>query len=90
MSERWFTHATPTLFNSGTCRPQMSSCFLLTVGDDSVEGIFEILKKCALISKNAGGIGLSVHNVRAKGAPIRGVGGLFFYIPVSSTFKKVF
>ncbi|VDD94549.1 unnamed protein product [Enterobius vermicularis] len=74
MSERWFTHATPTLFNSGTCRPQMSSCFLLTVGDDSVEGIFEILKKCALISKNAGGIGLSVHNVRAKGAPIRGTG----------------
>uniref|UniRef100_A0A0N5ALJ3 Ribonucleoside-diphosphate reductase n=1 Tax=Syphacia muris TaxID=451379 RepID=A0A0N5ALJ3_9BILA len=70
MSERWFTHATPTLFNSGTCRPQMSSCFLLTVEDDSSEEIFKTIKKCALISKNAGGIGLSVHNVRAAGALI--------------------
>lgn len=76
MSERWFTHATPTLFNSGTCRPQMSSCFLLTIEDDSIDGIFETLKKCALISKNAGGIGLSVHNVRATGSAIAGTGGV--------------
>ncbi|GMT19209.1 hypothetical protein PFISCL1PPCAC_10506 [Pristionchus fissidentatus] len=75
MSERYFTHATPTLFNSGTCRPQMSSCFLLTMMDDSIEGIFETLKRCALISKSAGGIGLNVHNIRASGSSINGTGG---------------
>lgn len=73
MSERWFTHATPTLFNSGTCTPQMSSCFLLTMFEDSIEGIFETLKKCALISKSAGGIGLNVHCIRATGSAIAGV-----------------
>ncbi|VDM24746.1 unnamed protein product [Toxocara canis] len=75
MSERWFTHATPTLFNSGTCRPQMSSCFLLTMQEDSIEGIFETLKKCALISKSAGGIGLNVHCIRATGSCIAGTSG---------------
>lgn len=73
MSEKWFTHATPTLFNSGTCVPQMSSCFLLTMFEDSIEGIFETLKKCALISKSAGGIGLNVHCIRATGSAIAGV-----------------
>lgn len=76
MSERWFTHATPTLFNSGTCRPQMSSCFLLTMVEDSIEGIFETLKKCALISKSAGGIGLNVHCIRATGSAIAGTCGI--------------
>uniref|UniRef100_A0A915Q6G2 Ribonucleoside-diphosphate reductase n=1 Tax=Setaria digitata TaxID=48799 RepID=A0A915Q6G2_9BILA len=76
MSERWFTHATPTLFNSGTCTPQMSSCFLLTMFEDSIEGIFETLKKCALISKSAGGIGLNVHCIRATGSPIAGTNGV--------------
>lgn len=61
MSQKWFTHATPTLFNSGTPKPQMSSCFLLAMQDDSIEGIFETLQQCAIISKNAGGIGLAVH-----------------------------
>lgn len=61
MSQKWFTHATPTLFNAGTPKPQMSSCFLLSMRDDSIEGIFETLQQCAVISKNAGGIGLSVH-----------------------------
>ena len=61
MSQKWFTHATPTLFNSGTCKPQMSSCFLVAMRDDSIEGIFETLQQCAVISKNAGGIGLSTH-----------------------------
>ncbi|VDK62206.1 unnamed protein product [Onchocerca ochengi] len=76
MSERWFTHATPTLFNSGTCTPQMSSCFLLTMFEDSIEGIFETLKKCALISKSAGGIGLNVHCIRATGSAIAGTNGV--------------
>jgi len=62
LSEKWFTHASPTLFNAGTPRPQLSSCFLLTMIDDSIEGIYDTLKQCALISKHAGGIGLSVHN----------------------------
>ena len=75
MSEGWFTHATPTLFNSGTPHPQMSSCFLLTVQDDSVEGIYNTLKQTALISKNAGGIGLSIHKIRAKGSTIAGTHG---------------
>lgn len=76
MSQKWFTHATPTLFNAGTPKPQMSSCFLLTMKDDSIEGIFETVKQCALISKNAGGIGLSVHNIRASGSYIRGTNGI--------------
>jgi ribonucleoside-diphosphate reductase alpha chain len=75
MSERWMTHATPTLFNAGTPKPQMSSCFLLTVKDDSIEGIYETLKDCALISQSAGGIGLAVHNVRATGSYIKGTNG---------------
>lgn len=75
MSERWFTHATPTLFNAGTPNPQMSSCFLLQTKDDSIEGIFDTLKNCAKISQSAGGIGVSIHNVRATGSYIRGTGG---------------
>jgi ribonucleoside-diphosphate reductase alpha chain len=66
MSERWFTHATPTLFNSGTPKPQMSSCFLLTMKDDSIDGIYDTLKQTAKISQSAGGIGLSIHNVRPQ------------------------
>jgi ribonucleoside-diphosphate reductase alpha chain len=75
MSERWFTHATPTLFNSGTPKPQMSSCFLLTVKEDSIDGIYDTLKNCAKISQSAGGIGLSIHNVRATGSYIKGTNG---------------
>jgi ribonucleoside-diphosphate reductase alpha chain len=75
MSERWFTHATPTLFNAGTPNPQMSSCFLMQIEDDSIDGIFDTLKSCAKISQSAGGIGVSIHNVRATGSYIRGTGG---------------
>ncbi len=75
MSEKWFTHATPTLFNAGTPRPQLSSCFLVTMQDDSIEGIYETLKQCALISQSAGGIGLSIHNIRATGSYIKGTNG---------------
>ncbi len=75
MSEKWFIHATPTLFNAGTPKPQMSSCFLLSMTEDSIEGIFETLKRCALISQSAGGIGLSIHNIRATGSYIKGTGG---------------
>ncbi len=75
MSEKWFIHATPTLFNAGTPRPQLSSCFLLSATDDSISGIFETLTRCAKISQSAGGIGLSIHNVRAKGSYIKGTGG---------------
>lgn len=75
MSEKWFIHATPTLFNSGTPKPQLSSCFLLSLTEDSIPGIFETLSRCAKISQSAGGIGLSVHNVRAKGSYIKGTGG---------------
>jgi ribonucleoside-diphosphate reductase alpha chain len=75
MSERWFTHATPTLFNAGTPKPQMSSCFLLTMKDDSIEGIYDTLKQCAKISQSAGGIGLSIHNIRATGSFINGTNG---------------
>lgn len=75
MSERWFTHATPTLFNAGTPKPQMSSCFLLQVKDDSIDGIYDTLKQCARISQSAGGIGLSIHNVRATGSYIKGTNG---------------
>lgn len=75
MSKKYFTHATPTLFNSGTPKPQMSSCFLLTMKDDSIDGIYDTLKQCAKISQSAGGIGLSIHNVRATGSYIRGTNG---------------
>ncbi|MEO6758750.1 MAG: ribonucleoside-diphosphate reductase subunit alpha, partial [Saprospiraceae bacterium] len=75
MSERWFIHATPTLFNAGSPKPQMSSCFLRTMTDDSIGGIFETLSRCALISQSAGGIGLSIHNIRATGSYIKGTGG---------------
>lgn len=75
MSERWFIHATPTLFNAGSPKPQMSSCFLLSMTDDSIAGIFETLSRCALISQSAGGIGLSIHNIRATGSYIKGTGG---------------
>ncbi len=75
MSQKLFTHATPTLFNSGTNKPQLSSCFLLTTKDDSIEGIYDTLKQTALISQSAGGIGLSIHNIRAKGSYIRGTNG---------------
>jgi ribonucleotide reductase alpha subunit len=75
MSLKWFTHATPTLFNAGTPRPQMSSCFLVCTRDDSIEGIYDTLKTCAMISKSAGGIGLSIHQVRAKDSYVRGTNG---------------
>ncbi len=75
MSKKFFTHATPTLFNSGTPKPQMSSCFLLTMQDDSIDGIYDTLKQTAKISQSAGGIGLSIHNVRATGSYIRGTNG---------------
>ena len=75
LSEKWFTHATPTLFNAGTPKPQMSSCFLLTMKEDSIDGIYDTLKQCALISQSAGGIGLSIHDVRATGSYIKGTNG---------------
>jgi ribonucleoside-diphosphate reductase alpha chain len=75
LSERWFTHATPTLFNAGTPKPQLSSCFLVQMQGDSIEGIYNTLKQCALISQSAGGIGLSIHNVRATGSYIKGTNG---------------
>ncbi|WDF53522.1 ribonucleoside-diphosphate reductase subunit alpha [Mucilaginibacter sp. KACC 22063] len=75
MSERWFTHATPTLFNAGTPKPQMSSCFLLSMKDDSIDGIYDTLKQTAKISQSAGGIGLAIHNVRATGSYISGTNG---------------
>ena len=75
MSKRFFTHATPTLFNSGTPKPQMSSCFLLAMKDDSIDGIYDTLKQTAKISQSAGGIGLSIHNVRATGSYISGTNG---------------
>ncbi|RDV13096.1 ribonucleoside-diphosphate reductase subunit alpha [Pontibacter diazotrophicus] len=75
MSEKWFTHATPTLFNAATPKPQLSSCFLLTMKDDSIPGIYDTLKQCAQISQSAGGIGLSIHNVRATGSYIKGTNG---------------
>ncbi len=75
MSERWFTHATPTLFNAGTPKPQMSSCFLLIMKDDSIDGIYDTLKQTAKISQSAGGIGLAIHNIRATGSYIGGTNG---------------
>ena len=75
MSKKYFTHATPTLFNSGTPKPQMSSCFLLTTKEDSIDGIYDTLKQTAKISQSAGGIGLSIHNIRATGSYISGTNG---------------
>jgi ribonucleoside-diphosphate reductase alpha chain len=75
MSKKFFTHATPTLFNAGTPKPQMSSCFLLTMKDDSIDGIYDTLKQTAKISQSAGGIGLSIHNIRATGSYIAGTNG---------------
>ena len=76
MSQKYFTHATPTLYNAGTNRPQLSSCFLLSLEEDSIDGIYNTLRKCALISKHAGGIGLSIHNVRSMGSYISGTNGI--------------
>jgi ribonucleoside-diphosphate reductase alpha chain len=75
MSLKYFTHATPTLFNAGTPRPQLSSCYLIAMEDDSIDGIYNTLKDCAMISKYSGGIGLHIHNIRAKGSHIRGTNG---------------
>ena len=75
LSERWMTHASPTLFNSGTPRPQLSSCFLIAMKEDSIEGIYDTLKECACISKSAGGIGLSIHDIRGTASYIRGTNG---------------
>lgn len=75
LSQRWFTHASPTLFNAGTPRPQLSSCFLVAMKGDSIEGIYDTLKECAAISKSAGGIGVHMHNIRATGSYIRGTNG---------------
>ena len=74
LSKQYFIHATPTLFNAGTCKPQLSSCFLLDSGD-SIEDIFDLAKECAIISKNSGGIGINIHDIRAKNSPIRGTHG---------------
>jgi len=76
MSLKYFTHATPTLFNAGTNRPQLSSCYLISMKEDSIEGIYDTLKDCALISKYAGGIGLHIHDIRAKGSRIKGTNGI--------------
>jgi ribonucleoside-diphosphate reductase alpha chain len=76
MSQKYYTHATPTLFNAGTKRPQLSSCFLLAMNDDSIRGIYKTLEDCALISQYGGGIGLHLSNIRAKGSLIKGTGGL--------------
>jgi len=75
LSDRFFTHATPTLFNAGTPNPQMSSCFLLAMKEDSIDGIYDTLKQCAVISKYAGGIGMSISNIRASQSYIRGTNG---------------
>ncbi|HEY8401091.1 MAG TPA: ribonucleoside-diphosphate reductase subunit alpha [Cytophagaceae bacterium] len=75
LSEKWYTHATPTLFNAGTPKAQLSSCFLLTMKNDSIDGIYDTLKQCAKISQSAGGIGLSIHNIRATGSYIKGTNG---------------
>ena len=84
MSEGWFTHATPTLFNAGTPKPQMSSCFLLTTKEDSISGIYDTLKQCAKISQNAGGIGLAIHDIRATGSYIKGTNGI---VPMLRVFN---
>jgi ribonucleoside-diphosphate reductase alpha chain len=78
----------PTLFNAGTPKPQMSSCFLLTMQDDSIEGIYDTLKQCAKISQSAGGIGLSIHNIRAMGSYIKGTNGTKWYYPNASCIQR--
>ena len=89
MSQKYFIHATPTLFNAGTSRPQLSSCYLIAMEDDSIEGIFNTLKECAQISKWAGGIGLHAHNIRANGSYIRGTNGTSNgLIPMLGVFNK--
>lgn len=89
LSQGFFTHATPTLFNAGTKRPQLSSCFLLMMKDDSLEGIYKTLSDCAMISKNAGGIGVHIHNVRGKGAYIKGTNGVSNgVIPMLKVFNE--
>ena len=89
MSQKYFTHATPTLFNAGTPRPQLSSCFLVAMENDSVNGIYNTLKECANISKWAGGIGMHIHNIRAKGSHIRGTNGTSNgIVPMLSVFNK--
>ena len=89
MSLKYFTHATPTLFNAGTPRPQLSSCFLTAMESDSVDGIYNTLKECANISKWAGGIGIHIHNIRAKGSHIRGTNGISNgIVPMLSVFNK--
>ena len=89
MSTRCFTHATPTLFNAGSCKPQMSSCYLIAMKDDSIEGIYDTLKEAALISKWAGGIGLHIHNVRGRNSKIRGTNGISTgIIPMLRNFNE--
>ena len=89
MSQKWFTHATPTLFNAGTPRPQLSSCFLLAMESDSIDGIFNTIKECAQISKWSGGIGLHAHNIRCTGSHIRGTNGISNgLIPMLGVFNK--
>ena len=90
MSEGYFTHATPTLFNMGTRREQASSCFLMTIDDDSVDGIFKTMSDCAKISKHAGGIGIAIHKIRAKGSQIRGTNGTSNgIVPMLKCFNEV-
>ena len=89
MSQKYFIHATPTLFNAGTSRPQLSSCYLIAMEDDSIEGIFNTLKECAQISKWSGGIGLHVHNIRSNGSHIKGTNGTSNgIIPMLGVFNK--
>lgn len=89
LSQGFFTHATPTLFNAGTKRPQLSSCFLLMMHSDSLEGIYKTLTDCAMISKNAGGIGVHIHNIRAKGSYIKGTNGVSNgLIPMLKVFNE--
>ena len=89
MSQKYFTHATPTLFNAGTPRQQLSSCYLISMQDDSIEGIFDTLKDCAKISKWAGGIGMHIHNIRATGSHIRGTNGISNgIVPMLGVFNK--
>jgi len=89
LSQGLFTHATPTLFNAGTKRPQLSSCFLLMMKDDSLEGIYKTLSDSAMISKNAGGIGIHIHNIRAKGSYIKGTNGTSnVLIPMLRVFNE--
>jgi ribonucleoside-diphosphate reductase alpha subunit len=89
LSQKYFTHATPTLYNSGTHRPQLSSCFLVAMEDDSVDGIYNTLKECAIISQHAGGIGLHIHNIRATGSHIKGTNGTSNgIVPMLGVFNK--